>query len=304
MIQKEFYSHGKLLLSGEYVVLDEALSLAIPTTFGQSLIVNEVKEEKIYWTSLTHENNTWFEATIQLNNDRKSIATTNNQEAAELLLKILNAAQLLNPSFLSLKTGYSIITRLEFPQNWGLGSSSTLINNIAQWAQVDPYRLLWNSFSGSGYDIACARHTSPITYQLKDKKPIVAEVDFNPVFKDQLFFVHLNQKQNSREGILQYRKYKKDTSKTIERISKITESMIKCEQLSSFEELINEHETLIASIINLPKIKDLLFSDYSGSIKSLGAWGGDFILATGNDYSYFKSKGYTTIIPYSEMIKK
>jgi hypothetical protein len=38
-------------------------------------------------------------------------------------------------------------------------------------------------------------------------------------------------------------------------------------------------------------------------IKSLGAWGGDFVLATGDDktISYFKSKGYNTVIPYSKM---
>jgi hypothetical protein len=48
----------------------------------------------------------------------------------------------------------------------------------------------------------------------------------------------------------------------------------------------------------------LLFNDYKGAIKSLGAWGGDFILVTGNEdsISYFKKKGYNTIIPYSKMV--
>ena len=31
------YSNGKLLISGEYVILDGALSLAVPTLFGQYL---------------------------------------------------------------------------------------------------------------------------------------------------------------------------------------------------------------------------------------------------------------------------
>ena len=88
-----------------------------------------------------------------------------------------------------------------------MGSSSTLINNIASWAKVDAYKLLWNAFSGSGYDIACAQHNLPIFYQLENQHPIVKQVDFNPNFKNELFFVHLNKKQNSREGIQRYKEY-------------------------------------------------------------------------------------------------
>jgi hypothetical protein len=41
-----------------------------------------------------------------------------------------------------------------------------------------------------------------------------------------------------------------------------------------------------------------------GAIKSLGAWGGDFILASGNQKTpnYFHEKGFKTVISYSEMI--
>ncbi|HCO83183.1 MAG TPA: GHMP kinase, partial [Arenibacter sp.] len=96
----------------------------------------------------------------------------------------------LNPSFLSTSQGYEITTALNFPREWGLGSSSTLINNIAQWAQIDAYVLLWNAFSGSGYDIACAQNNSPIIYQLKNSRPIVHSASFNPTFKSDLYFVY------------------------------------------------------------------------------------------------------------------
>jgi hypothetical protein len=51
-------------------------------------------------------------------------------------------------------------------------------------------------------------------------------------------------------------------------------------------------------------VKEALFPDFKGVLKSLGAWGGDFILAISkeNPKDYFASKGYETIIPYSEMI--
>ena len=35
-LKKDFYSNGKLLLTSEYVVLDGAIALAIPTRLGQS----------------------------------------------------------------------------------------------------------------------------------------------------------------------------------------------------------------------------------------------------------------------------
>ena len=54
----------------------------------------------------------------------------------------------------------------------------------------------------------------------------------------------------------------------------------------------------------MPPVKKRLFPDYPGSIKSLGAWGGDFILATGteSEREYFKEKGYTTLRSYRELI--
>ena len=58
---KRLYSHGKLLLTGEYVVLDGAQSLAIPTSYGQSLTVKPIDESKLIWKSLDENNNLWFE---------------------------------------------------------------------------------------------------------------------------------------------------------------------------------------------------------------------------------------------------
>ena len=50
-------------------------------------------------------------------------------------------------------------------------------------------------------------------------------------------------------------------------------------------------------------MKEKFFSDFQGSIKSLGAWGGDFILATGNKSTkkYFLDKGFKTIIPFNKI---
>nr|WP_298991670.1 GYDIA family GHMP kinase [uncultured Polaribacter sp.] len=306
----EFYSNGKLLLTGEYLVLDGAKTLALPTKFGQNLIVEKILEPQLIWGSFTNTSECWFEAVFDLPKLRLVSATFNSDKEgsadfiAETLLEILEEARNLNPEFLNVDGGYIVKTKLTFPRNWGLGSSSTLINSIASWAKVDAFKLLWNSFKGSGYDIACAQNNTAVFYQIKDKNPIIEQVNFNPIFKENLFFVFLNKKQDSKEGIAKFRESQKDFSVELKRISELSEAFLVAESLQDFEKLIIEHEQIISSIIKIKPVKEKLFSDYFGEIKSLGAWGGDFVMVTGNEKtpSYFKNKGFEIVISYSEMI--
>ncbi|AUC18843.1 GYDIA family GHMP kinase [Polaribacter reichenbachii] len=305
-----YYSNGKLLLTGEYLVLDGAKSLAIPTKFGQDLIIEKIKEPQIIWGSFTMTGECWFEAIFDLPKLRLANCTFNSDKEgsaefiAETLLEILHEAKRMNPDFLAAENGFVVKTKLTFPRNWGLGSSSTLINSIASWAKVDAFQLLWNSFKGSGYDIACAQNDPPIFYEIQDKKPVVQQVNFNPSFKENIFFVYLNQKQDSKEGIAKFRESNINFDKEIMRISEISESFLKVNSITEFNKLIIEHEQIISSIIKLKPVKEQLFSDYFGEIKSLGAWGGDFVMATGNEKTkaYFNNKGFNTILTYSEMI--
>ena len=299
---KNFISNGKLLLSGEYVVLDGALALAIPTKYGQSLKVETLNEPKLIWKSFDDKGNVWFEDTFSFDEIASSYASRN--DLSDRLIQILNAVNQLNPDFLNSDTGFKITTKLDFPKNWGLGTSSTLINNIAQWTNVDAFKLLEITFGGSGYDIACAQNNQPITYQIKKGIPIVKPTNFNPTFKENLYFIYLNQKQNSRDGIAHYKANKGNVASEISEISDITSKMINSTDLEDFEKLISNHEVIISKITKQTPVKELLFIDFEGSIKSLGAWGGDFILATSktNPTNYFKSKGLNTVIPFSDMI--
>jgi len=273
-------------------------------------VVETIKEPQLIWGSFSPNGNCWFEAVFEVSKFRlvSCTYTSDTQGTAEViaetLLEILQEARGLNPNFLNSEHGYIVKTSLTFPRNWGLGSSSTLINSIASWAKVDPFKLLWNSFKGSGYDIACAQNNAPIFYQIKDKKPMVHQVAFNPTFKENLFFVHLNAKQDSKEGIAKFRESNQNTEKEIEMISAISDRFLEATSLEDFDTLIVEHERIISSIIKLKPVKERLFPDYFGEIKSLGAWGGDFILATGNSSTpdYFKNRGFETILSYSEMV--
>ena len=133
---------------------------------------------------------------------------------------------------------------------------------------------------------------------------MVHQVAFNPTFKENLFFVHLNAKQDSKEGIAKFRESNQNIEKEIEMISAISDRFLEVTSLEDFDTLIIEHERIISSIIKLKPVKERLFPAYFGEIKSLGAWGGDFILATGNSSTpdYFKNRGFETILSYSEMV--
>ena len=122
-------------------------------------------------------------------------------------------------------------------------------------------------------------------------------------FTKHLFFVHLNQKQDSNQAINTYRKLQKDI-RILEAITDLSKKTLVCYTLEDLERILNAHEKKIASLLGQATVKELIFPDYPKTIKSLGAWGGDFVLATGStqDMAYFKDKGYTTIIAFDDMI--
>ena len=301
-MKKTFYSNGKLLITAEYLVLDGAKALALPTKFGQNLIVESGNNYEIAWKSYDADNSIWYEDTITFNEIRNKLSVE-YQETKNTLITILHQSFLKNPNFINNSIGYIVSTNLTFSKNWGLGTSSTLINNIAQWLEIDAFELLNNSFGGSGYDIACAQNSLPILYHLKNNKPIIKKVIFNPNFKNNLHFLYLNQKQNSRKAIENYRK--KEISKNlIKEMNTITNQVLLAANIHLFASALKKHEDLLSRILEVETIQKQLFPDFEGTIKSLGAWGGDFVmvLSKTNPVAYFKNKGFETILKYSEMI--
>jgi mevalonate kinase len=281
--------------------MDGATALAIPTIYGQSLIVKPSEKQGIQWKSFDHQGKMWFKYDFP----SLDYNITDANPIALKLLEILRVASQLNSSFLANTKGVEVSTQLDFPRDWGLGTSSTLINNIAQWAKVDAFKLLHKSFGGSGYDIAAAQNDSPILYRLEGGKPRMQSVTLDWNFSDSLFFIHLNKKQDSKEGIAHYKARNKNKARDSKIIQILNEQLLKATSLSSFETVLSKHEIAISVCIGIEPIKERVFPDYDGMIKSLGAWGGDFVLATGTveQMDYFRRKGYSTIIPFAEMIK-
>ena len=296
----EIYSSGKVLLTGEYVILDGALSLASPTKFGQHLKLEENQSNLINWKSMNYDGKIWFECTIK--NENLEIKSTSSKRVSNTLIRIINLIREYSPSFLK-NQGSDISTNLTFDKNWGLGSSSTLISNLATLSGVDPYILNNKIFKGSSYDIACANSISPIVFQLREGVRIIDEVSFKPPFHEKIYFIYLNKKQSSISEIEDYNN-KKVSESTINEISNITSMILQCNSIEAYDKLIESHELIISKLISKPTIKETLFKDFNGSIKSLGAWGGDMIMATSHSdpNRYFKEKGYSTIFKYEELL--
>jgi mevalonate kinase len=302
-----YYGHGKLLLTGEYFVLDGAKALALPTRMGQKMNVSYKRSNspKLFWKGVDVNNNIWFEASFELWHFN---LLDNTSDEAVVLQKILRQARKQNIHFLREDMDVFVETGLEFPIGWGLGSSSTLLYNIAQWAYISPFELQDKIFNGSGYDIACAQSMGPIIYSKNSNGPTWKSVTFSPLFKDKIYFIYLNKKQNSRDGIKHYHETSSENKiQIIKKINELTKRFHKAIDLKEFEDCIYEHEELIAQELKMDRVKELYFANYWGAVKSLGAWGGDFVLVTSDrseaeTKEYFNNLGFSTFLTYSEMI--
>ena len=301
------HANGKLLLSAEYFVLDGAVAIGLPCKLGQTLKVfnSDGNGEVLSWNSYSYKQEIWFQA--QFNLPDFSIINTTDQAISERLQNIFSALNVLQPGFLESKGGLNIETHLEFDRQWGLGTSSTLIYLLSQWADVDPYQLLEQTFGGSGYDIAAAGMDQPFYYR-KGNPPEQWICPFNPPFKSQLYFVYLGKKQNSREGIQRYKSREKHKLRELLlEISKLSMNLPTVTDLFTFETIIQAHESMVSSIVGLPRIQSEFFRDYWGQVKSLGAWGGDFVLVTsdrseGETRQYFNEKGCQVFFKYNDLI--
>lgn len=297
-----FHANGKLLLSGEYLVLYGSKALAIPLKYGQSLEINQHSGADFTWKA-THPKGDWFEAKY---NHQLDILESTDASKAQKLKEILIEAGKLTKTSLDL-AGLKVKTHLEFAPEWGWGSSSTLISNISRWLNINPYRLLKKTFGGSGYDIACATNQSPLFYSLTNKQPKTEETTFGPSFRNKLWVVYLNRKQSSAEAIRKHTKTNNITPSLIRRISKISEQMSTETSEDNFRKLLAEHELLIGDFTGMEPVQSRMFPDFQGQVKSLGAWGGDFVLALSETSAeetkkYFQTKGLNILFNLKDII--
>lgn len=298
--------NGKLLLTAEYFVLDGVPALAVPTRYGQELQVLPEVGEGLFWRAAERKQN-WFMAKFSTTGPE----VTTDDSVAKRLWEILTAADELRPGALGEATeGNSAATEMDFDRAWGLGSSSTLIAGVAAWLNVDPYALLERTFGGSGYDLACAVADGPLVYTRAAEpggSPGVEPVDWRPDWTAHTYFVYRNRKQNSREGIAAYRS-KNIGSGVKDEVGQFTTALLEpALHPRAAAQILKEHEHLVGATLRMTPVQEEYFGDFPGQIKSLGAWGGDFIWAVSERpgefvRKYFNERGLETVIPYGEMV--
>ena len=300
---------GKLLLTAEYLVLDGVPALAAPTRPGQTFAVTPVPgtaEHDLYWRAYDHAGNRWFSRAF----DRSEWVTApaEGEDPAVRIRQLLAAAEALRPGCTAEINGLEVTTRLEFDRRWGLGSSSTLVAAVARWLDVNPYALLERTFGGSGYDLACAFADGPLLYERNGTAPAITPLDWQPAWTRQTHFVYRNQKQNSRAGIRAYRSQTVPDS-TRREVTALTTALLSPElHLRAAAQIVRDHERIIGETLGLPPVQQELFPDFPGQLKSLGAWGGDFMWALSEEPAekvtgWFNERGYGVVIPYEEMLR-
>ncbi|MDP2723918.1 MAG: GYDIA family GHMP kinase [Bacteroidales bacterium] len=301
-IQKNFKANGKLLLTGEYLVMEGAQALALPLVKGQQMQVNSNTEELLNWEAWSPDG-LWFKSSFAL--PEISIVSTSDHLLAKKLKEILTEA--LKQTFFKKNRGFDIKTILDFNPAFGFGSSATLVALLAQWLGLDAFGLHHKIFGGSGYDIACATASGPIIYSIEKGVPKTQPIDFFPSFHHQLYFVYLGSKQHSAREIARFKDISKVNSSDIEQVNQLTEIVCNANRLEDFERALRAHEALLSGILKRTTIQEERFPLHEGVVKSLGAWGGDFVLVTTKkEKSAFvqemKQAGYEVVYSFADMV--
>ena len=300
-----FYSKGKFLLSGEYLVLHGAKALAVPLRYGQKMIVEFLPGENLIIWETSVLGQPWFSA--KFDPASLEILECSDKKTADFIQKVIFASKEIRQEDLFQNIGCKIITEIEFDIDWGLGSSSSLVSNIAWWFDIDVFKLYRKLYKGSGFDVHCARADRPIVYQLIGDRPDYHEIDFNPSFRDHLFFIYLGKKQDSQQSVSDFSRTYVHDPNLVRQISSITDKMIGTESLVEFMLSMKQHEEILSEVLNMPLTREDRFSDFTGEIKSLGAWGGDFILAASplgyeDVKQYFSRKKLPVVLRWEEIV--
>lgn len=294
-----YSASGKLLLFGEYLVLRGARCLAMPLSFGQTLTLNAIPERGIIWRCF-EQDELWFEIIFSESLD---ILQTSDMTMATRIQNLLHLVIRYNPEILL--TNWYFKFDVNFDRQFGLGTSSTLISLLSQWSGVDAYLLSMRSFGGSAYDVAAATAPGPFLYSLG--KRVINTVSLPEQITDNLLFVYLGNKQNSATAVAEFNKIPTDYFQ-LEKMDSIVQFAAQCQTIEEWEKMMLESEQMLSAIMGQETVQQKLFTDYPYQIKSLGAWGGDFIMATCRNLTeaktYFTKKRHKTVFTYNELIKK
>ena len=298
----DLHANGKLLISGEYLVLVGATALAFPVRFGQNLHADETEEQTLMWESFTPDGR-WFTGKFDMGTFH--VISTDEMKTAVNLKKLLKSARRLNPDFLAGQSGFRVCVRSDYPLEWGLGSSATLISLVARWANADAYELFRLNSTGSGYDIACAERLGLLYYRLLNGLPEIIPVKAGKALRKHTFFVYLGNKQDSTKEVGRFIAEKKYSEQDVEQVSRLSSFICQAETHEELIGLVDDHESILSKILQRDPIARR-FPGFPGTVKSLGAWGGDFAMfVSGREQAevvdILHRQGFSRVFSFSEI---
>lgn len=300
----EFSASGKLLLFGEYLVLRGAKSLVMPLHYRQTLTISPYPSENILWKCF-EKGIEWLE--IEFSPELEFIKSTDEKKG----IIVQSLLQLIQKERPSLKiAGLHFHFEIDFDRNFGFGTSSTFLSLLSQWSRVNPYLLMEKSFGGSGFDLAAATARGPLIYQTEglsnDAKRKIETVKIPEEISKQLLFVYTGKKKKTRGEVSNFEKMK-TSQHQINEMNNIIDKAL-ANDIENFEVQMKRSELLLSTILGVSTIQSTYFSDYPFAVKSLGAWGGDFIMAAfrkeEDARNYFLEKGMNPIFNYQHLIRK
>jgi len=297
-----FKANGKLLLTGEYLVLLGATALVLPVRFGQEMTLSERKDRLLVWRSKTQEGY-WFEGTFSL--PELEPLRTNDRATADKLRTWMITLRVLRNDFLRDESGYTVTITANYPLYWGLGSSASLTSLLAQWSGVDPFHFHDLISRGSGADIACTQSDRLIRYHKMYGVSEFAEMDPGDALVRYTWFVYLGNSVETAPEITRFLKSKPPSERIMRRISFLSQEICTTSSAEYLEQLIREHESILAGILKKQPI-GIRFGKFPGGVKSMGAWGGDFAMFVsaadpGTVESFFKTAGLFPVFRYPEI---
>lgn len=136
--------------------------------------------------------------------------------------------------------------------------------------------------------------------------PIIQSAAFQPSFHEHLLFVYTGKKQSTDHSIRQFWMRSDSNENMILEISECTRQLATATDLKTFMEIMYSHEQIMSGLLGEVAVQTTMFSSFPGQTKSLGAWGGDFILAATSEpelaRKYLSDSGFPICFAFHELL--
>lgn len=298
------FSHGKIILLGEYAVLYGADALCLPLRTGQTLTVENISGNNIEWKWIYK---TDVIADFIFHKDSLDVLQGEKSNGSQWIKSLITLIREQNPLFLKDQT-LRLTFDNHFPVNWGLGTSSATISSICRLAKVDPFIVNQKLMGGSGADIACTTRSNWFLYRKKPDDQMCWDLPLDFKMSKYFYFIYSGEKMGTAKHLKKLSSKKQPNKDAMRSLHKLIYKFLTVSSVSATNEVIQDHERIISGINGLRPVGGL-FSEFNGSVKSLGAWGGDFFLAVSEwdperVFNYFHDKGYRDIFRWDDFVSK